>query len=68
MRKNELLQQGRDVKLVLTTGKEIEGRVKIRSGLGSIDNYSPKHECVTIENSNGSIEISMSLIKDILGK
>lgn len=40
MRKNELLQPGRDVKLVLTTGKEIEGRVKIRSGLGSIDNYS----------------------------
>lgn len=66
MRNNDLLQPGRDVKLVLTTGEEFEGRVKMRSGLGYDNCYSPKHECVKVENANGSIEVSMSLIKDVL--
>ena len=47
--KEEKLQPGKEVKLTLESGKEFEGRIISRSGIGDVDNYVPSLEVIQIE-------------------
>lgn len=61
----DFLQPGKDVKLTLENGKEFEGRIISRSGIGDVDNYVPSLEVIQIENVEGGVlEASLSQIKD----
>ena len=51
--KEEKLQPGKEVKLTLESGKEFEGRIISRSGIGDVDNYVPSLEVIQIENVYG---------------
>lgn len=62
--KEEKLQPGKEVKLTLESGKEFEGRIISRSGIGDVDNYVPSLEVIQIENVEGVLEVSLSQIKD----
>ncbi|MFR4197272.1 MAG: hypothetical protein ACLT3K_22390 [Bacteroides ovatus] len=60
----DFLQPSKDVKLTLESGKEFEGRIISRSGIGDVDNYVPSLEVIQIENVEGVLETSLSQIKD----
>ena len=60
----DFLQPSKDVKLTLEIGKEFEGRIISRSGIGDVDNYVPSLEVIQIENVEGVLETSLSQIKD----
>ena len=62
--KEEKLQPGKEVRLTLESGKEFEGRIISRSGIGDVDNYVPSLEVIQIENVEGVLEASLSQIKD----
>lgn len=62
--KEEKLQPGKEVKLMLESGKEFEGRIISRSGIGDVDNYVPSLEVIQIENVERVLDVSLSLIKD----
>ena len=60
----DFLQPSKDVKLTLESGKEFEGRIISRSGIGDVDNYVPSLEVIQIEHVEGVLEASLSQIKD----
>lgn len=62
--KEEKLQPGKEVKLMLESGKEFEGRIISRSGIGDVDNYVPSLGVIQIENVERVLDVSLSLIKD----
>lgn len=66
--KEDLLQPGREVKLTLKSGKEFEGRVISRSGIGYTNNYAPIQEVIKVENTEGSLEISVSQVRNVFLK